>query len=92
MLQDAADVTAVLAGVGERLRRLRESRRLTQAELARRAGVSTPTVSNLERGHNASLRVVFQLLEALGRLEEAEQWVRVRPRSLDDVVPRGGER
>jgi transcriptional regulator with XRE-family HTH domain len=54
--------------IGERLRRLRGERGLTQAELAERAGVSTDVVRKLEQGVRQSARVTSlrRLAQALG--------------------------
>ena len=45
--------------------RIEES--LDQQELADRAGVHRRTVSNLERGHGATLETLTRVLDALGR-------------------------
>lgn len=55
--------------LGERLRAFRKSRGLTQTELADRAGLSRPTVSALERGHDVSLDSFLSVLRALDLLE-----------------------
>ena len=50
-----------------RLREVRESRLMTQGELARRAGVTAITISRLERGmHRPRFATVRRLAEALG--------------------------
>ena len=61
-------------GFGPRLRRLRQDARLTQAELAERAGVSERTVSDLERGFYRTPRgdTAFLLAAALG-LDDSER-------------------
>jgi transcriptional regulator with XRE-family HTH domain len=52
---------------GQRLRSLRRLRRLTQEELADRAGVSTKTISEIERGvGNPTLDLVGRLADRLG--------------------------
>ena len=43
--------------IGERLKQLREMRGLSQNELAKRAGVSHPVVSDLERGIREDMTV-----------------------------------
>jgi transcriptional regulator with XRE-family HTH domain len=53
--------------LGERLRARRHSLDLTIAEVAERAGLSLPYVSNLERGRgNPTLEVLTNLAEVLG--------------------------
>ena len=43
--------------MGDRIRRLRESRGWPQAELARRVGVSRAAVSQWERGETANIKI-----------------------------------
>lgn len=57
------------SALGRALRDARRRRGLTQQELARRAGVAQPTVSNIERAVSpASLDTLLRLFAAL-RLE-----------------------
>lgn len=59
--------TAEEASAGARVRDLRQSRRMTLRELARRLGVSAATVSQIEHGRTGmSLRRLGQIAEALG--------------------------
>ena len=51
---------------GTRLRELRAQRGLTQAQLARRAGLSRPFLSTLERGHRHRPDLIPALARALG--------------------------
>jgi transcriptional regulator with XRE-family HTH domain len=44
-----------MAGMGRRLRRLREVHNLTQAAIARRCGVSTPAWNHWETGENGMM-------------------------------------
>ena len=59
---------------GERLRRIRKERLLTQVELSKRTGVAQDSISSLETGkreaHAGTLR---KLAEALG-VEPTELW------------------
>jgi transcriptional regulator with XRE-family HTH domain len=56
-----------LKALGERLRAARLRRRLTQAVVATRIGVSTPTLAQLEAGNpRTSLATLLRLLEVLG--------------------------
>lgn len=55
------------AGIGIQLRAARRAAGLTQQELARRSGVSRPTVGLIERGHpNGELGKVLAMVKALG--------------------------
>jgi putative transcriptional regulator len=59
---------AILAELGERLARHRLNRNLTQAEVAREAGVARRTVSKVENGHVVDSRSLARILRALGLL------------------------
>jgi SOS-response transcriptional repressor LexA len=56
--------------IGIRLRAARKSEGLTQAELAKRAGISQNSVSDLERGRNIASRNIVALAKALRRRPE----------------------
>lgn len=66
----------ILSEVGQRLRRERLNRNLTQSELAEAAGVALGSVKNLEAGSNSSLVTLVKLMRALGVVSR-----------LDSVVP-----
>lgn len=57
---------AVLAEIGGRLSRLRLQRNLTQAQLAREAGVSKRTLVRLESGESSQMTNFIRVLRALG--------------------------
>jgi transcriptional regulator with XRE-family HTH domain len=63
---------AVQRRVGERVRALRTGRGLTQVRLAERAGISRPSLANVEAGRqNIGVRQLCSLAAALGvRVEE----------------------
>jgi transcriptional regulator with XRE-family HTH domain len=66
------DPNEFAATVGECIRRARQERGWTQAELAERAGLSANYVARLERGElGPSLFVAFRLAEALETQVEA---------------------
>lgn len=54
--------------LGKRIKQLREQRSMTPAELARRAGVTSPTISKLENGsaQNPTLENLRRIASALG--------------------------
>jgi transcriptional regulator with XRE-family HTH domain len=61
--------TAALETVGSRLAAVRLKRNLTQAALAREAGVSRRTIVRLEQGEGAELKLLVRVLRALQLLE-----------------------
>ena len=50
---------------GERLTKLRESKNLSQAKLAKMAGVPQSTIAQIETGRNKSTKRIIELAEAL---------------------------
>ena len=67
---------SVLAELGQRLAARRVALRLSQAELAERAGLGKRTVERIEAGHSAQLTGWIRLLRALELLP-----------ALDALVP-----
>lgn len=62
---------AVLAELGGRLERVRLERNVTQAELAREAGISRRTLVRLEQGEEGvGAAVLLRVMRALGLLEQ----------------------
>lgn len=55
--------------LGMRVRKIRKSRRLNQAQVAELAGLSRPTVSTFERGNDVSLDSFLSILRALDLLD-----------------------
>ncbi len=63
-----------LAALGERLRSARLRRKLTQAILAERVGVTLPTLRKLEAGDpRTSLATVIRVLQALGLAQDIDK-------------------
>lgn len=90
MAQSAQTNEEILAELGGRLRRLRLQQNIRQADLARRAGVSTRTVSNLESGADVQLSTVIRLLRALGRLDGLEAFIPPPGISPMELLQAGG--
>ena len=65
--------------LGERIRALRKSRHLTQAQLAERSGLSRPTVSMLERGNDVNLDSFLSILRSLDLLDTLDAAVAIPP-------------
>ena len=65
MIEPSADVAAVLAQVGLRLKRLRTHRGVTLTDLAAKTGISKSTLSRLETGQRKpSLELLLQIAHA----------------------------
>lgn len=67
VVRDMTD-SAVLAELGDRISRLRLQRNLTQAQLAREAGVSKRTLIRLENGESSQVTNLIRVIRALGLL------------------------
>ena len=88
-----------MEGLGERLRRFRRQASLSQGELARRAGISKPYISELETGagRRPSAEILLRLADALGitiaellgRPLEPEGVVEVPPGLAEFAAERG---
>ena len=66
---------AVLVELGARLARLRLQRNLTQAQLAREAGVSKRTLIRMERGESSQVTNLIRTVRALGLLGNLDAFV-----------------
>lgn len=62
----------VVAELGKRLQKQRLQQNLTQAALAKKLGVSVPTISNLENGKNTTLETFISVVFALGLQTELQ--------------------
>lgn len=62
----------VVAELGTRLQKQRLQQNLTQAALAKKLGVSVPTISNLENGKNTTLETFISVVFALGLQTELQ--------------------
>jgi transcriptional regulator with XRE-family HTH domain len=88
-MDDGADLTAVLAEVGHRLRRIRTRRGVTLTRLAAETGISKSTLSRLETGQRKpSLELLLPLARAhqvpldelVGAPDVGDPRVRLKPR------------
>ena len=70
---------AVLMLLGSRFQRERLNRNLTQAELAKRAGIGMRTVRYLEAGQPTTVETLIRILRALDKLD-----------ALDALLPEPG--
>ena len=87
---DARDPTDYAVELGGRLRALRLQRNVTQAHVARHAGISRPTLSALESSGKATLVTLARVMYFFGREGELEELLRPDPPSTQDeaVAPK----
>ena len=91
--QGAMSPEAISQEVGQKLKRLRLSRNITQAELARDAGISVSTLARLEVGDNPTLDSLVRVLISLGIQQNVGLLIpdaRVSP--VERVRTKGAER
>jgi len=81
---------AILTEVGQRLARRRLDRQLTQAELARQAGVSKRTVERIEAGQSAQLSSLIRISRVLDLMAGLERFIpEAGPRPMDLIKRKG---
>lgn len=83
---------AVLNELGERIKDVRIAQGYTQAELARRAGVSVRTLSSLESGAAPRFEIMLNVLRALGLLQNLEGLVPEQGARPSDLAKLGKKR
>ncbi|WP_240200383.1 helix-turn-helix domain-containing protein [Paracoccus methylovorus] len=72
--------------IGNVLRNARKARKLTQTDLARRAGVWQRTISNIETSASgAKLDTIFDLLAALDLEIHIVPRSKMKPSDLEDI-------
>ena len=90
--QHITDATA-LALLGDRVARRRLARNLTQAQLARDAGVSKRTMARLEAGESTQLTNLIRIIRALGLIAHLDALIPLpAPSPLEQLRSRGKQR
>lgn len=93
MLTAQATDSAALAELGERLRRVRIRRDLTQRDLAHEAGVSVDTVKRVESGRPIGTDNLLRVLRVLGLIEALGLAIPApTPSPLERLAHQGAER
>jgi len=82
---------AILQELGERLRRVRLNRNLTQADLARQAGIGRRTLQKAEEGEVTTLETLIAILRGQGRLDQLDQFLPEPPASPVQLARLQGE-
>jgi len=81
---------AILEKLGTRLANIRIDHDLTQANLAREAGVSKRTVERVESGGSAQMSNIIRILRELDLLEGLDRLIpEARPRPMDLLKRKG---
>ena len=84
--------SAVLLEIGARLARHRLEAGLTQAALAREAGIAKRTVERIEAGHAAELGTLIRILRVLGLTSGLQAFVPDSPPSPIALLENRGRR
>ncbi|MCJ7565992.1 MAG: helix-turn-helix domain-containing protein [Anaerolineales bacterium] len=66
---------AIIKEIGRRVKRRRLEGNFTQQEIADMAGISRPTVSDLERGKPFGILTLIQILRALNALDSVDAFL-----------------
>ncbi len=66
---------AILAELGQRLRRERLNANLAQKELAGQTGLALKTIQNAEDGRNFSVETLVRMLRGLGLINQLENFL-----------------
>lgn len=92
MINNGMSDPAILKDLGQRLQAIRLDRNITQQELADRAGLSRPTVSDFERGQPATLQTLIRILRVLDLLAELNTFLPAPLPSPLELAKQGGRR
>lgn len=84
---------AILAELGTRLARRRIDMQLTQADLAREAGIAKRTVERIEAGASAQMASMIRIFRVLDMIPEMDQFIpRAGPRPMELIKNKGKQR
>ena len=61
---------AILEHIGERVRKLRLRKDITQDQLAKGSGVGKSTIERFEKGHSIQLTSLIRILRSFGKLDD----------------------
>lgn len=75
----------ITAELGLRLKAVRLSQSLTQADLAERAGVSVGTVKSLERTGQSSVASLVRVVQALGLTDQLQSLFVLKVQSIAEM-------
>ena len=75
----------ITAALGLRLKAVRLSQSLTQADLAERAGISVGTVKSLERTGQSSVASLVRVVQALGLTDQLQSLFVLQVQSIAEM-------
>lgn len=82
----------ILKEIGKRIHDLRVRQSITQADLARLAGVSLRTIGRLENGEGAALENLLNILRVLKMLPNIDMLITEQELSPTDYIDYGKQR
>ncbi len=86
---EGSSADSVKSRLKNNVRRLREDRLLTKAELARKAGISTLTIDRVEAGMPCRMDTKRKIILALGMTVAEKDQVFVKPSSAQEGAQQG---
>lgn len=72
--------------IGNRLKKIRESNSLTQADVAKQAELTRQTISRAEKGNNISFRTIVRLLRVYNRFDALDDFLGEPAVSREDIM------
>ena len=89
-ITDTLTDEAILVEIGERIARRRLELHLTQADLARDAGVAKRTLERVEAGATAQLTTIIRIFRVLDLLPVLNQLLpEAKPRPIEAITRKG---
>lgn len=82
---------AIAVELGKRVKATRLRKRITQRELALKAGISLFSVAQIERGHPVSMGIFIPVLRVLRLLENLEMLLPARGPSPVEMLKQKGK-
>ncbi len=86
MVLDLTTPDELVRSLCSRLRHERLALKMTQSDVAARAGISHGTLSNLESGRGVALESIVRVAMVLGRVSELDALFKPKLQTLEDFV------
>lgn len=75
-----------LSDVGNFVKYLRQNRNMSQGELAKKAGTTQVTISNIENGNGGTIKILIQLLRAMDLEMAANPIKKMNSKNIADFL------